>query len=294
MKILVTGSESFVGRELISHCKDHKIQVVGIDSIRPENPEYEFHQKDIRSENISDLIPSDIDALVHLAALSRDQDCAGKAYDCFDINVMGTLNVIKAALKKNVKQFIFASSEWVYNDFGLDEEKDEDSLIDIAKHTSEYALSKLVSESNLREQFNRESNSITILRFGIIYGSRKENWSAVESIFNTVKNNNTVTVGSASTGRCFVHVSDIVNGIIKTIGLKGFNIINLEGNKLITLKDIIEKSSNILDKNITIIEENADNVSIRKVSSKKSKNIIGWEPKIELDEGLRALNKILS
>ena len=147
MKILITGSESFVGKELIAKCKECKIQVIGIDSVKPENPNYEFYQKDIRSDQIGDLIPSDIDAIVHLAALSRDQDCIGKSYDCFDINVMGTLNLINSAFKKNVKQFIFASSEWVYNDFKMDEEKDEDSFIDITKHTSEYALSKLVSDS---------------------------------------------------------------------------------------------------------------------------------------------------
>lgn len=289
MKILVTGSESFVGRELISHCKDHKIQVVGIDSIRPENPEYEFHQKDIRSENISDLIPSDIDALVHLAALSRDQDCAGKAYDCFDINVMGTLNVIKAALKKNVKQFIFASSEWVYNDFGLDEEKDEDSLIDIAKHTSEYALSKLVSESNLREQFNRESNSITILRFGIIYGPRKNNWSAVESISNKVKNNDEVSVGSLKTGRRFIHVSDIANGIIKSIGLDGFNIINLTADDVITLNDIIHETEMICNKKIKIIQTDSSGISIRNPSNNKAKEMLNWKPEINLREGLKSI-----
>ena len=87
MKILITGSESFVGKDLIAKCKEAKIEVIGIDSIKPENPNYEFYQKDIRSDQIDDLIPSGIDALVHLAALSRDQDCAGKAYDCFDINV---------------------------------------------------------------------------------------------------------------------------------------------------------------------------------------------------------------
>ena len=105
MKILITGSESFVGKELIAKCKEAKIEVIGIDSIKPENPNYEFYQKDIRSDQIDDLIPSGIDVLVHLAALSRDQDCAGKAYDCFDINVMGTINLIKAAEKRKCKQF---------------------------------------------------------------------------------------------------------------------------------------------------------------------------------------------
>ena len=43
MKILITGSESFVGKELIAKCKEAKIEVIGIDSIKPENPNYEFY-----------------------------------------------------------------------------------------------------------------------------------------------------------------------------------------------------------------------------------------------------------
>ena len=293
MKILITGSESFVGKELIAKCKEAKIEVIGIDSIKPENPNYEYYQKDIRSDQIDDLIPSGIDALVHLAALSRDQDCAGKAYDCFDINVMGTLNLINSALKKNVKQFIFASSEWVYNDFKMDEEQDENSLIDINKHTSEYALSKLVSEANLRQQYERGFNSVTILRFGIIYGSRKNNWSAVESIFNTVKNNDEVIVGSLKNGRRFIHVSDISDGIIKAIGLKGFNVINLSGEEIITMYDIIETSQKILGKTVKIIENNASTINIRNPSNNKAKTLLNWKPKILFSEGLKSLKDYL-
>ena len=289
-RLFITGTESFVGKELIKQLAD-SYQLLGCDIIQPSD--INFSESNIGSEDIADIIPENIDAIIHLAALSTDPQCKNKAYECFDINIMGTLNLINAAEKRKCKQFIFASSEWVYDNFTNKEEKTEDTVINIANHTSEYALSKLVSEANLRQKYLHGFCDTSILRFGIIYGTRKENWSAVESIFNTVKNNNDVTVGSARTSRCFVHVSDIVNGIIKTIGLKGFNIINLEGNKLITLGEIIEKSSNILGKNITTIEENPDNVSIRKVSSKKSKNIIGWEPEIELEEGLRDLNKIL-
>ena len=293
MKILITGSESFVGKELIAKCKEAKIEVIGIDSIKPENPNYEFYQKDIRSDQIDDLIPSGIDALVHLAALSRDKDCAGKAYDCFDINVMGTLNLINSALKKNVKQFIFASSEWVYNDFKMDEEQDETSLIDINKHASEYALSKLVSEANLRQQYERGFNSVTILRFGIIYGSRKNNWSAVESIFNTVKNSDEVTVGSLKNGRRFIHVSDISDGIIRAIGLNGFNVINLSGEEIITMHDIIETSQKILGKTVKIIENNASTINIRNPSNNKAKTLLNWKPKILFSEGLKSLKDYL-
>jgi len=289
MKIIITGSESFIGKELISQLKTLDYDIIGFDSISPTNPDYEFHQIDIRDPEIYKFIPNDTDVLIHLAALSRDSDCNKKAIECFDVNIMGTLNLIKSASVKNIKQFIFASSEWVYDKFIESEEKNEESIINIENHFSEYALSKLVSESNLRQQHNHGFCDVTILRFGIIYGPRKSNWSAVESIFSQVKNQNKVTVGSLKTGRRFVHVSDIARGIINSFGLKGFNIINLTGNQIMTLKDIIDLSQKILNKKIQVLESNPDQISIRNPSNFKAKEIIKWEPKIDLKSGLESL-----
>ena len=121
--IVITGSESFVGKELIKQCKENKIPVIGIDSINVKNTDYTYHQIDIRDPKISEIIPENIDAIIHLAALSRDADCKGKAYECFDVNVMGTLNLLNARKIKGIKQFIFASTEWVYEGFKNNEEK---------------------------------------------------------------------------------------------------------------------------------------------------------------------------
>ncbi len=293
MKIIITGSESFIGKELISQLKALDYTIIGFDSIIPTNPDYEFYQVDIRDPNIHKFIPNDVDVLIHLAALSRDSDCKNKAIECFDVNVMGTLNLIKSASEKNVKQFILASSEWVYDEFIDSEEKNEESIINIENHSSEYALSKLVSESNLRQQYGLGSCNITILRFGIIYGPRKSNWSAVESIFNQVKTKNEVTVGSLKTGRRFVHVSDIAQGIIHSFKLEGFNIINLTGNHIVTLQDLIELSQKILNKKINVSERNPEQISIRNPSNFKAKQLIGWEPKISLEEGLKTIDRFL-
>lgn len=289
MTIAVTGSESFVGKELISQCLKLGIQVAGFDLVYNPTQDYEFHTADIRAGNIADYIPEGADALVHLAALSRDTDCRSKPYECFDINVMGTLNLMKAAAEKRVKQFIFASSEWVYDRFIGDEEKDEDAFINIANHTSEYALSKLVSEANLREQHQNSFCSVTILRFAIIYGPRKSNWSAVESILSVVKNQPQVTIGSLKTGRRFIYVSDIARGIINAIGLEGFNIINLSANKVITLGEIIETSQSVLGKKVEVTESDPSKVSVRNPSNRKAKQLLGWEPEIDLESGLKTL-----
>lgn len=287
--IYVTGSESFVARELIARCIQEGIRVVGVDLVDEASQKYEFHKSTVVSPSIADFIPEGVDAVIHLAALSRDRDCKNRPYECFEVNVMGTLNMMRAAAQKHAKQFIFASSEWVYEKFVGVEEKDEEAFIDIAGHTSEYALSKLVSEANARQQFAHGYCAVTVLRFAIIYGPRKTNWSAVESIMSAVKNDGAVTVGSLKSGRRFLHVSDIARGIIKAIGLRGFNIVNLSHDNVTTMEDIIRESEKILNKKVKIVEANPSQVSVRNPSNKKAKELLGWRPEIDLQTGLRTL-----
>lgn len=291
MKLFITGASGFVGKELVSQCQEKGIEYVAVDIAESSLPNH--HYADIRSKEIENLIPSEADAVIHLAGLTSDPLCKNRAYECFEANVLATLNLMEAAHKKGVKQFIFASTEWVYGPFKENEIKDENSLIDITLLDSEYALSKLVIESNLRQKFRHGFCAVTILRFGIIYGSR-EKGSAIEAIFNAVRTKDTVTVGSLKTGRCFVHVSDIASGIIQSIGLNGFNIINIQGDKLITLKDLVETSQKILNKEVQVEESDPSNISIRNVSNKKAAQMLDWRPKISLEEGLKKLNDFLS
>lgn len=293
MRIVITGSESFVGKEVIEQCKQKKIEVIGLDIIQKENSDYEYHQVDIKSSEIIKYILEDSDAIIHLAALSRDPDCKGKAYECFDNNVMGTLNLIKCALKKNVKQFIFASSEWVYDEFVEEQSKDEDYPINSLNLTSEYALSKLTSEINLRQQYLNGSCDTTILRFGIIYGPRRANWSAVEAIASQVKNKNEIEIMSLKNGRRFIHVSDIAKGIIKSIGLKGLNTINLSGDKIITIDDLIKECEKFYNKKIKVMEKNPNQKNIRNPSNDKAKRLLNWSPEIGLADGLKTIDRFL-
>ena len=295
MRIVITGSEGFIGRELVRQLKAANFSVVGIELVKPANISlYEiFHNVDFQLPDISDVIPEGADAFIHLAALSSDPVCKNKPYECFNVNVMGTLNLMRVVASKNIKQFIFASSEWVYEKFVGEEEKDERSLIDITGHTSEYALSKLVSEANLREQYKQGFCATTILRFGIIYGPRKAppagGWSAVESLTSAVKNQPEVAIGSLKTGRRFVHVKDIARGIIKAIGLEGFEIINLSGDRLITLQEIIRESEKLFGKKVRIIEKTPSEISVRNPLNHKAKKLIGWSPEIDLIAGLKTL-----
>ena len=291
MKIIITGSESFVARELIAQCLKEGIEVFGFDFQKISDLQYEFKKGNISDPLIGDMFPEGADAIVHLAAISRPQDCAGKPYECFTTNVMGTLNIMRAAKKKNIKQFIFPSSDWVYEKFAEGEEKNEDSFIDIAGHTSEYALSKLVSEANLRQAYLRgDFMPVTILRFAIIYGPRPANWGSLERVASEAKKNNTITFpDSKRSGRCYTHVADTARGIRAAFGRTDFQIVNLAGDKLITLEDIVHGIEKLCNKKVVIVEKNPSAVVARKISNKKAKELLGWKPEIGLEEGIKTI-----
>jgi UDP-glucose 4-epimerase len=292
MRIFVTGCESFIGREVLRLCQVKGIEVSGIDLVASRQAGCCIG--DIRDAKTAEKIPLGVDAVVHLAAMSRDPDCKDKAYACFDANVMGTLNLIDAAKARGARQFIFASSEWVYDRFEEGIPKKEDDVIDISRLTSEYALSKLVSEANLRQKFLRGFCPVTILRLGIVYGPRKDNWSAVESLLNAVATQDEVAVGSTKTGRRFIHVSDIASGIIASIGLQGFETVNLQGKETVTLGDVIETTARLLGRHPKVVERTPEQVSLRMVSDVKAKQLLKWSPEIGLEQGLRSVSEFLN
>ena len=287
----MTGSGSFVGEALLRACDARGITVTGIDA--RAGARADCTAADIRSPTLAAHIPENVDAVIHLAALSRDSDCRDRPVECFDVNVMGTLNVVRAARQKRARQFIFASSEWVYGDFDGDAPRVETDPTDITAMRSEYALSKLVGEANLRQEYEREPWPVTILRFGIIYGPRHENWSAVESIVNSVATEDEVAVGALASGRHFIHVSDIADAILAAVGQTGFQILNIQGSRLVTLGEVIETAKALLGRAPRVVERTPDQVSRRPVSGALAKTVLGWQPQVEIETGIASVIEFL-
>jgi nucleoside-diphosphate-sugar epimerase len=284
MTLFVTGAESFIGRALRARCDAAGKAWVGIDSA--SSTDSRVQRADIRDPSVTDLIPEGA-TVVHLAAISRDPDCRADPRTAFDVNVTGTLNMAAAAQRRNAKQFVFASSEWVYGNVRNNETQREDQAIDVTAIVSGYALTKIVAEQCLKLSFNLPA--ITVLRFAIVYGPRPSNWSAVESLFNAVLTKDEVKVGALAAARRFIHVEDIVSGIFACGGRSGFEIFNLSFDRLISLGDVIETSLKMTGRRPKIVEANPSQVSIRNPDNSKARAELHWAPRIDLDAGLKSL-----
>jgi UDP-glucose 4-epimerase len=284
--IFITGINSFVGQVLEKSLIKKKIKYLGVDLNINNN-----HNKtilDIRDKKLVNIIPEN-STIIHLAAISKDKDCNNNKILAFDVNVNGTINLLESAKIKKAKKIIFASTEWVYgNKIKKGENKESDNII-INNIDSVYALTKIIGEKIL---FNYSTLfKLIILRFGIIYGPRKQNWSAFESIFNNCINSNNVEIISKKISRRYVHVQDIVDGILLSIKYPSSGTFNLTGKEDITLEKLIKNSSKLLKKNINILEKNSNNFSIRKPSNLLAKNLLKWKPNKNLNQGLIELKK---
>ena len=286
--IVITGSESFIGRRLTAQLGAAAIPWLGIDSTADGARGV---CADIRDPEIVRHIPESADAIVHLAAISRDADCRANPRAAFDVNVGGTINLIEITRQRRVRQFIFASSEWVYGDVANADTQKEDSVIDASKVTSEYALTKICGERLLAAEFQRGGiPAATVLRFGIVYGPRDRNWSAVEALHHAVHTKPLVEVrGSLRTSRRFIHVEDVASGIRCALNRRGFEIFNLSGDRLISLGEIIEASSNLAGRSPQVAEFDAGAVSIRNPDNGLARQKLQWNPRYSLRDGLAGL-----
>jgi nucleoside-diphosphate-sugar epimerase len=281
MDIFLTGGESFVGRVLWNGLEEIGHSVTGIDVV--PSTRKGCRQLDLRDPRLAEAIPEGA-VVLHLAAISTDPLCRANPLEALDVNVTGTLRLAQAAVRRGCRQFIFASTEWVYGDVSNDGVQVEDQPIDVTRIPSVYAFSKVAGERIL--VFSGLPN-VTILRFGIIYGPRERNWSAVESLVAKVQASEAVSVGSLETSRRFIHVRDLCAGIVASIGIKGIEVLNLTGDDDITLRQVIATADVVLGRQTVVTETNPAARSVRTPSNAKARTRLGWRPDMSFEDGVR-------
>jgi UDP-glucose 4-epimerase len=240
---------------------------------------------DLTSENFYNEIPENA-TIIHLASLSTDGACKANPLMALDANLRATALILENAVKSKASHFVFASSEWVYPELSKVISQSEKDELKLTSLNSLYAMTKLFGESLIRVDSKIPH---TTLRFGIVYGPRFPPGSAVESIAWKIHLNEEVRIGSKDTARRFIHVNDLINGILKCIeiGPSSLNqkIINLSGAELVSLDDAANASNQILKKSTQIIETGGI-PSIRNPVNALAYELLHWKPKIDLKIGL--------
>lgn len=202
-KIAVIGGSGFVGTYLIELLVKSDYRVVNLDKQDRCNVLGVQHiQVDIRDkQKLSELLPNDVQAVVLLAAEHRDDVSPISLY--YDVNVLGTRNVLEILQEKDIKQILFTSSVAVY---GLNKKNpDENHKIDPFNH---YGKSKWQAEEILHSWQNTTQNCVQIIRPTVIFGER--NRGNVYNLFKQIASGKFLMIGNGQNEKSMAYVRNII------------------------------------------------------------------------------------
>ena len=296
MNILVTGSLGYVGTQATYNLESKGYSVVGIDSgyfkacnLVPISKEVPTVLKDIRDLEISDF--KNIDAVIHLAALSNDPIGELDENLTYEINYKAAVRTAELAKAASVKRFVFVSTQSIYGIAQSDSELDEDSSI--KNPQTAYAKSKLNAEIEILNMSDSKFTA-TSLRPSTVFG-----WGVrlrSDIVYNNLILNGLVhkKIDIHSDGtpwRPIVHVSDLCEAIEiclrilpEVISGESFNIGVTGGN--FTVKQLATVAQSAL--NGIPIKFNTENISdprSYKVSFTKAEKLLNFRAKTLLELG---------
>ncbi len=284
-KILITGSEGFIGSHLVEDLIRKKFKVIGL-SIRQSKVVDGITQMRGDIKKISS-IPSDVACIVHLAALTDLDYCQRHPKECFDTNVMGTQNMLEIARKHDSK-FIFASTSQV---FGIPKKLPISENAELHP-SSVYAASKAAGELLCESYSKSYGLDVVTVRSFSIYGPQSPSYLVTSKIITQIINDKIVHLGNLSPKRDFLYVSDVVSAYELLIrkNLKGFLKFNVGYGKSFSIRDICTKLTKISGKKFMIESDKklfrSSEIPNLVCDASNIKNL-GWKPQISITKGLK-------
>jgi nucleoside-diphosphate-sugar epimerase len=303
-KILVTGGAGFIGSHIVDKLMEKGLEITVFDNldtghmknIKSNKGKEDFHfiKGDIRDLSLVKKTMRDMDAVFHEAALASITLSVQDPILSNDINVTGTLNLLKASSDSGVKRFVYASSAAVYGDTKTPEKTEDMST----NPKSPYGISKLAAENYVKIFHKLYGLETVSLRYFNVYGPRQRfdlqsAYGGAITIFTNrlLRNMSPVIFGDGEQTRDFVYIGDVVEANMLALERKeavgdAFNIgtgLNVSVNQIAeTLKDILNKREL---KNVHADPRPGEgrggyaNIS-------KAERILGFHPKVPVKEGL--------
>jgi UDP-glucose 4-epimerase len=315
MKILVTGGAGFIASHIVDLYIKEGYEVIVVDDLSTGKAEYinkraKFYKLDIKSGvnelnakyyKLEDIFKEERPDIVnhHAAQISVVDSIKNPVFDA-NVNILGTINLLENCVKYNVKKFIFASSG------GTVYEETDKLPIDEnypLKPVSPYGVSKMVIETYLYFYKKVHHLDSIIFRYSNVYGPRQDPYgeAGVVAIFanKMLKGENPIINGDGNQTRDFVYISDAakVNLLTLKISLENENKIKSDELEIFNIGTGIETSVNelfyklkdITKANVKEIHGPPKLGELRRscLSFNKAKKILGWEPEVDIDQGLK-------
>lgn len=294
MKIIVTGGAGFIGSHLVDALVAQGHQVLVIDDLSSGNIQNfhklaSFKQLSIADENLADVVADfKADVVYHLAAQKNVRTSLQNPKFDAEINILGSLNLLQAALAAQVKKFVFISTGGAIYGETENIPTAEDNL---EQPLSPYGLAKLCFEKYLK-LLSQDKMSWSILRLANVYGPRQDpqGEAGVIAIFldNILKGLPLRLNGDGKQTRDYVYVADVVAAAMQVLSSQKNEIYNIATASEKSLLDLAEILKQVTKKNFEIFHQEAIIGEVRRscLSAEKFKSDFHWKAEYNLEQGL--------
>jgi len=303
MKALITGAAGFIGSTLAGRLVVEGVDTVGIDSLTDYyNPaikranigglrdDIRFLADDLNRTDLDGLIEG-IDVVFHLAGQPGVRKSWGRDFDTYMAeNILATQRLLEAAKSAvSPPRIVFASSSSVYGDA----EAFPTSEAAAPRPRSPYGVTKLAAENLCRLYAANYGLETVSLRFFTVYGPRQRPDMAFTRFLRAAEHDKPVTIyGSGQQVRDFTFVTDIVDALFRSASadIAPGTVLNVSGGGSHSINDVLDVMERVLGRPINAVRTDTalGDVSRTTADITAARKLLGWKPRVELEDGLRS------
>jgi len=304
VKILVTGGAGFIGSNFVRRTLEDAYpglegaEVVVLDALTysgnlanladvADSPRYRFVEGDIRDGALLDTLLPEIDAVVHFAAESHVDRSVRDASIFVETNVLGTQQLLDAALRNDLKRFVHVSTDEVYGSIAEGSWSEDRPL----EPNSPYSASKAGSDLLARSYHRTHGLNVSITRCSNNYGPYHFPEKVIPLfVTNLIDDLHVPLYGEGNNIRDWLHVDDHTRGIAMVlVGGRPGEIYNIGGGTELTNKQLTEMLLEATGKDWSYVDRVQDRLGhdLRySVDISKIRDELGYEPQVPFSEGL--------
>jgi UDP-glucuronate 4-epimerase len=308
---LVTGCAGFIASQVCQQLLAAGERVVGVDNLsdaydprlkswrlqalqRQTNFEYHptditdfFALKEIFDRQSTSQQPPFV-AVLNMAARAGVRPSVIDPWIYFKVNTDGTLNLLELCRKYQVPKFVLSSTSSLYgahNPIPFAEDADTNRPL------SPYAASKKGAEAICYTYHHLHKLDVTVLRYFTVYGPAGRPDMSIFRFIRWIATGQPITIfGDGSQQRDFTFVNDIARGTIAATKAVGYEVINLGGDRSVSLLEIIQRLEKLIGKPAKLVHRpiHLADVQATWANITKAETLLNWRPQTTLEEGLAA------
>ncbi len=301
-KILLTGCCGFIASQVAEKLLKQGYHVFGLDEMNESydvrlkeyrlgilqgHKNFTFRKHDISEPGTAGIVRSyGPSVIINLAARAGVRASMSDPFIYFRANLTGTLNMLEAARECGIKKFILASTSSVY----AGEKMPFSETLPVNRPISPYAASKKSAEAICYTYHYLYEMDITVFRYFTVYGPAGRPDMSIFKFIKLIDSDMEITVyGDGTQSRNFTYVEDIAEGTVRGMKLKGFQTVNLGGDRTNSLNEMISLIEKYLGKKARIVYKDFQKTDIYATWAdiRSAKELLGWQPETGLEEGIK-------